>query len=121
VLKHATRRRACAPIILAGLETMYVTYIVRRTQIYLDDEQDRRLDERARALGTTKSAIIREAIDGLLAAAEPNPNAGLIRLRAAVAEATGAAGHLPSGNAYVDAVRRADQDRERRLQKRRVR
>jgi Arc/MetJ-type ribon-helix-helix transcriptional regulator len=39
---------------------------MRRTQIYLDEEQDRRLAARARADGTTKSALIREAIDLLL-------------------------------------------------------
>lgn len=43
-----------------------VVYIVKRTQIYLDDEQDRRLRKRARATGRTKSALIRDAIDGLL-------------------------------------------------------
>ena len=37
-----------------------------RTQIYLDDDQDRRLQARARATGTTKSALIREAIDQFL-------------------------------------------------------
>ena len=39
---------------------------MKRTQIYLDDEQDRRLENRARATGRTKSALIREAIDRLL-------------------------------------------------------
>ncbi len=43
-----------------------MVYIVKRTQIYLDDEQDRRLQERARATGRTKSALIRDAIDRLL-------------------------------------------------------
>ena len=46
---------------------MYNTYIMKRTQIYLDDEHDRRLSERADAAGTTKSALIREAIDAYLA------------------------------------------------------
>jgi len=39
---------------------------MRRTQIYLDDDQDRRLAARARADGTTKSALIRAAIDQFL-------------------------------------------------------
>jgi predicted transcriptional regulator len=39
---------------------------MRRTQIYLDEDQDRRLRARARADGTTKSAVIREAIDQFL-------------------------------------------------------
>lgn len=39
---------------------------MRRTQIYLDEEQDRRLQRRARAVGKTKSALIREALDRFL-------------------------------------------------------
>lgn len=39
---------------------------MRRTQIYLEEDQDRRLQARARADGTTKSAVIREAIDQFL-------------------------------------------------------
>lgn len=39
---------------------------MRRTQIYLDEDQDRRIRARARAEGTTKSAVIREAIDQFL-------------------------------------------------------
>jgi len=42
-------------------------YIMKRTQIYLDDEQDARLERRARASGRTKSALIREAINRFLA------------------------------------------------------
>jgi predicted transcriptional regulator len=41
-------------------------YIMRRTQIYLDDGQEKRLDARAKAEGKTKSALIREAIDQYL-------------------------------------------------------
>ena len=43
-----------------------MTYIMRRTQIYLDEEQDRRLQARANASGVTKSALIREAIEQFL-------------------------------------------------------
>lgn len=39
---------------------------MRRTQIYIDDDQDRRLARRARASGKTKSALIREAIERFL-------------------------------------------------------
>ncbi len=39
---------------------------MKRTQIYLEDDQDRRLQARARADGTTKSAVIRAAIDQFL-------------------------------------------------------
>lgn len=43
-----------------------IAYIVRRTQIYLDEDQDRRLQARASAAGVTKSALIREAIEQFL-------------------------------------------------------
>lgn len=43
-----------------------VIYIMKRTQIYLEEEQDRRLERRARATAVTKSALIREAIDRFL-------------------------------------------------------
>lgn len=39
---------------------------MKRTQIYLDDAQDLRVEARARAEGTTKSAVIRQAIDAYL-------------------------------------------------------
>jgi len=39
---------------------------MRRTQIYLEDDQDRRLQARAKNEGTTKSAVIRQAIDEFL-------------------------------------------------------
>lgn len=43
-----------------------LTYIVKRTQIYIEDDQDRLLEGRAKAAGTTKSALIRRAIDAFL-------------------------------------------------------
>ena len=39
------------------------TYIVNRTQIYLSREQAAALDREARRRGTTRSHLIREAID----------------------------------------------------------
>jgi hypothetical protein len=39
---------------------------VKRTQIYLETEQAERLDRRAAARGTTRSELIREAIDGYM-------------------------------------------------------
>ena len=42
------------------------SYIVKRTQIYLDEGQDRRLAERAAVQGVTKSEIIRAAVDRYL-------------------------------------------------------
>lgn len=40
---------------------------MKRTQIYLKDEQDQLLERRAKAAGLTKSAVIRQAIDAFLA------------------------------------------------------
>lgn len=39
------------------------TYIVERTQIYLSKEQANALDREAKRTGTTRSHLIREAID----------------------------------------------------------
>ena len=48
---------------------MYNTYIVmRRTQIYLDDHQRRKLDHVAKRTNRTVSDLIREAIDARYAA-----------------------------------------------------
>jgi len=91
---------------------MYISYIMHRTQIYLDDHQDRRLTERSRQVGRTKSAIIREAIDAYLA--PPSGEGGAVaRLRAAVREACGAAPHLPTGAAYVEELRALEAERQR--------
>lgn len=45
---------------------MYVPTIMERTQIYLSDGQTRELDRRARQRGTTRSALIREALQQYL-------------------------------------------------------
>lgn len=42
---------------------MYI-YIMNRTQIYLTDEEERALSDRAKKTGRSKSDLIREAIDG---------------------------------------------------------
>ena len=42
---------------------MYNLYIMRRTQIYLSDEQGHLLERHARASGRTMSQLIRAAID----------------------------------------------------------
>lgn len=49
-----------------------MTYIVKRTQIYLSEEQEARLDQRARAIGVTRSALIRAAVDAFLARDTPS-------------------------------------------------
>ncbi len=93
---------------------MYILYIMQRTQIYLGEEQDRALTERAERLGSSKSALIRAAIDSYLTP-DSAERQGLARLRAAVSEATGCAGYLPAGEDYVDALRAADRERAAEL------
>jgi hypothetical protein len=102
---------------MSGL-AMYTTYIVRRTQIYLDEKQDRALEQRARSEGITRSAVIRDAIEQYLAPSG-DERVGLDRLRAAVREAAGTAPYLPSGAEYVDEIRAGDVVRERELAERR--
>jgi len=97
---------------------MYNLYIMQRTQIYLGEQQDRALTERAARLGRTRSALIREAIDSYLAP-DSAERQGLARLRAAVSEATGCAAYLPPGEDYVDALRAADRERATQLDARR--
>lgn len=66
---------------------------MKRTQIYLDEEQDRRLERRARAVGKTKSALIREAVDQLLKRERPPTE-----LEAALRETAGALAGIGAPN-----------------------
>ena len=90
---------------------VYATYIARRTQIYLEDEQNRLLTERSAQVGRTKSALIRDAIDAYLTPASADQR--VARLRAAVKEASGAAAHLPDGARYVEELRATEGERRR--------
>jgi predicted DNA-binding protein len=99
---------------------MYTTYIMKRTQIYLDEVHDRALANRARAAGRTKSELIREAIGEFLAG-DGGKDESLARFREALREASGVALHLPAGAEYVDRSRSGDERREQDLQKRRDR
>jgi predicted transcriptional regulator len=65
---------------------------VKRTQIYLDDEQDRRLSQRAAVTRCTKSQLIRQAIDVLL----EQPTTEDVRLAEFRAAVLAAAGTAPS-------------------------
>jgi predicted DNA-binding protein len=87
---------------------MYVSYIVRRTQIYLDDPQDRALSERARRAGRTKSALIRDAVDAYLTSGDAAPDAALARMRVAIRDTAGSAPDLAPGETFVDDLRASD-------------
>src|SRR4051812_24278437 len=95
---------------------MYHTYIVKRTQIYIDESQDERLSKRARAAGTTKSDLIREALDAFLG--KDDDDTRLLAFRAAVRAAAGAARRLPRGREYVEEVRTTDLERAREIEAR---
>ena len=99
----------------SGSLTMYAAYIVRRTQIYLGEEQDRRLAERARATGRTKSDLIREAVDRQLDT-PPSEEEALARFREAADAAFGIAPHLGDGATYVRRLRDIDRRRAERLE-----
>lgn len=93
---------------------MYAAYIVKRTQIYLDEAQDARLGRRAKAARKTKSELIRAAID-LYLGGRRDDAAPLVRFRAAVERVAGSVRRLPEGRRYVEAVRRRDARRQREL------
>ncbi len=98
---------------------MYATYIVKRTQIYIDEGQDRLLGERAQAVGETKSSLIREALTQYLTPAD-GEDAHLARFRAALDEVAAQPAELPPGQEYVADLRARDVARERAQDKRRA-
>jgi len=91
---------------------------MKRTQIYLDEDQDRELSRLASATGVTKSELIRRAIERLLSPADDAARR-LERFRRAVDAAAGLAPELPEGRVYVEALRAADAERQRELEARR--
>lgn len=97
---------------------MYNSYIVRRTQIYLEDRQDGALARRAAAEGLTKSALIRRAVDEYLDAGADD-DLRLARFRAAVDAVAGAAPDLPPGSVYVERLRALDASRQEEVERRR--
>jgi Ribbon-helix-helix protein, copG family len=98
--------------------TMYDSYIVKRTQIYLDSDQDEQLGRRARAEGTTRSALIRRAVDRYLQG-EEDRTLPLARFHRALRDASGVAPYLGDGAGYVEGLRGADREREQELEARR--
>ena len=91
---------------------------MRRTQIYLDDQQDAQLTTRAAVTARTKSALIREAIDAYLGQ-PPTAEEALTRFRVAADAAFGTAPYLPAGDAYVRNLRAAEVARREDLERRR--
>jgi predicted DNA-binding protein len=98
---------------------MYDSYIMKRTQIYLDLDQDERLAQRARSAGTTKSTLIRDAIEEYLA--KPDEDARLASLRIVLDELGLIPLGLVDGAAYVETVRGADTARRDDFDARRTR
>ncbi len=90
---------------------------MNRTQIYLDDTQTARLDERAAAEGTTRSMIIRRAVDVYLTQEEKDAAAWQEQWRQAIGKSAGLAPYLEEGAEYVEDVRRADAERLSRLER----
>jgi predicted transcriptional regulator len=90
----------------------------RRTQIYLDEEQTAKLDERAAAEGTTRSTLIRRAIDAYLAQELQDAAAWRKQWQEAVAETAGIAPYLEEGVEYVDNLRRGEAERFKELWRR---
>jgi hypothetical protein len=91
---------------------------MRRTQIYLDDEQDDQLARRAAAEGVTKSTLVRRAVHEYLDEGDDRA-VRLARFRAAVEAVAGVAPGLPEGSAYVDRLRTLDGERHDEIERRR--
>ena len=96
---------------------MYVTYIMRRTQIYLDDGQADELARRSDARGVTNSHLIREAVARYLSD-DDDEATELARQRSALREAFGSITRLPDGASYVEEHRQADHQRQVHLEER---
>lgn len=97
---------------------MYVSYIMKRTQIYLDRDQDRRLAVRAAAAGTTRSTLIREAIETYLTSSSDDASR-LAAFRDALDAVVRTPESLPDGASYVEAMRAADLERDAATEQRR--
>lgn len=85
---------------------------MKRTQIYLDERQDNRLEHLSAATGQTKSRIIREAVETYLAG-EDIESRRLDRLKAVAVDLqrTPIQSFVEGGEAFVNAARRADERR----------
>lgn len=84
---------------------------MHRTQIYLDEEQAARLDERAATEGASRSTLIRRAVDDYLARDEGDAAAWRAQWKKAVRKTAGIAPYLEEGAEYVESLRRRDAER----------
>lgn len=89
---------------------------MNRTQIYLDDDQTARLDERAAAEGTSRSGVIRRAVAVYLAQEERDAAAWQAQWKKAIEGTAGIASCLDEGADYVEDIRRDDAERLSRLE-----
>jgi metal-responsive CopG/Arc/MetJ family transcriptional regulator len=89
---------------------------MNRTQIYLDAAQTAALDERAAAEGTTRSTLIRRAVDAFLAEKEKKALSWREQWQEAVAETAGIAPYLEDGAEYVEKIRRVGAERLNELE-----
>lgn len=90
---------------------------MNRTQIYLDESQTARLDERAAAEGTSRSVVIRRAVDDYLARDQRDAAEWREQWRQALERSAGNAPYLDEGIEYVEDLRRADAERLSRLER----
>ncbi|MEX2447326.1 MAG: CopG family transcriptional regulator [Solirubrobacterales bacterium] len=88
---------------------------MHRTQIYLDNDQTTRLDRRAAAEGTSRSMVIRRAVDEYLTQEERDAGAWRAQWRKAVEGTAGVAPYLEEGSEYAESLRREDAARLSRL------
>ena len=89
---------------------MYVYIVMERTQIYLTESQTHALDARARRQGTTRSHLIREAIERYLA-----PDWDPVAFKAALANVAGMWADRDDHDEIYQSMRAADRRRLERL------
>lgn len=90
---------------------------MNRTQIYLDDDQTTRLDRRAAAEGTSRSMVIRRAVEVYLSQEERDAAAWQAQWKKAIEGTSGIAPYLEEGAEYVESVRRDDAERLSRFER----
>ena len=90
---------------------------MHRTQIYLDDDQTARLDQRAGREGTSRSMVIRRAVDAYLSQEERDVAAWQAQWGKAIDGTAGIAPYLAEGSEYVEDLRRYDAERLSRFER----